>query len=89
MKSISVQVTYRAGRPFAAYIDLGRRRREKTARSVEISPEIVVDFARDERPIGIELVSPEAVTLDEVLEVFDQLGIARPDPSELAPLHAA
>ena len=89
MKPISLQVTYQNGRPFAAYISLARRPGEKSARSQEVAPEIVVDFARDGRPIGVEIVSPDATPVDEILAVFDRLGLGRPDLSELAPLVAA
>jgi hypothetical protein len=89
MKPISLQVTYRKGRPSAAYIYLDRRPGTKSARTAELSPDIVVDFAPDDQPIGLEIVDPESVTVENILAVFDQLGLARPDSSELAPLEAA
>ena len=89
MKPISLQVTYRKGRPFAAYIHLDRQHGEKIARSEEIAPEIVVDFAPDERPIGVEIISPDVTSVDEILAVFDKLGVGRPELVELAPLVAA
>jgi len=89
MKPISLQVTYRKGRPFAAYIYLDRRPGEKTARSEEVGPEIVVDFAADGRPIGVEIISPDVVGVEEILSVFDKLGVGRPELAELAPVVAA
>jgi hypothetical protein len=89
MKSISLQVTYRKGRPSAAYIYFDRRPGTKSARTAELAPDIVVDFAPDDQPIGLEIVDPESVTVEDILAVFDQLGLARPDGSELAPLDAA
>ena len=89
MKSISLQVTYQKGRPSAAYIYLDRRPGTRSARSVEWAPNIVVDFASDDRPIGLEIVDPEHVTTADILAVFDSLGLARPDDSVLAPLEAA
>jgi hypothetical protein len=89
MTSISLQVTYRKGRPSAAYIYLDRRPGTRSARTVELAPDVVVDFASDDQPIGLEIVDPESVRVEDILAVFDQLGLARPDDSELAPLKAA
>lgn len=89
MSSISLQVTYRKGRPFAAYIYLDHLPGQKIVRSEEVAPEIVVDFDGDAQPIGVEIVSPAATSIDEIFSVFDTLGLNRPDLSELAPLVAA
>lgn len=89
MTTISVQVTYRKGRPFAAYIHLGRRPGEKSARTEQVTSDLLVDYAEDGRPLGIEVITPEAVALEEILEVFDMLGLGRPPESELEPLQAA
>ena len=89
MMPVSLQITYRKGRPFAAYIYLNRKPGEKSARTEEASPDLLVDYAADGRPIGIEIVTPEAVTVDEVNAVFDRLGLGRPSPIDLAPLQAA
>jgi len=89
MKHISLQVTYRKGRPFAAYIYLERRPGQKVVRSEEVAPEIVVDFDEDSQAIGVEIVSPDSTSVDEIFSVFDKLGLGRPDLSELAPLVAA
>ncbi|MCH7530204.1 MAG: DUF2283 domain-containing protein [Gemmatimonadetes bacterium] len=86
---ISLQVTYRKGQPFAAYICLDHAPGQKAVRSEEVAREIVVDYDGDERPIGVEIVSPGATSVDEILAVFDELGLSRPDLSELAPLVAA
>ena len=89
MKQFSLQITYRKGRPFAAYIYLGRRPGEKSTRTDAISPDLVVDYGADDRPLGIEIVTPEAVSMDALLDLFDELGLGRPSAEELAPLQAA
>jgi hypothetical protein len=89
MQSISIQVTYRRGRPFAAYIHLGHQSGEKAARSEEVAPELVADFAADGRVLGVEVISPGATTVDDIFDVFDKLGLVRPTALELAPLVAA
>jgi len=89
MHQVSLQVTYRDGKPFAAYIGLGRKLGERSVRSEEIRPELVVDFAADGRPLGIEVVDPLLTTADEIFAVFDALGLSRPSPNALSPLVAA
>jgi len=89
MTPVSLQITYRKGRPFAAYIYLNRKPGEKSARTESVTHDLLVDFADDGRPLGIEIVTPEAVTLDEVYALFDRLGLGRPSPLDLAPLRAA
>ena len=89
MNTISLQVTYRKGRPFAAYIYLSRRPGDKSVRTEEITSDLLVDYAEDGRPLGIEIVTPEAVPTEEILSVFDRLGLGRPADDELAPLRAA
>ncbi len=89
MKAMSIQVTYRKGRPFAAYIYLRRRLGEKAVRTEEINEDLLVDFGQENQPLGIEVMNPEAVGMDAILGVFDTLGLSRPDPIDLGPLQAA
>lgn len=89
MSTFSVQVTYRKGKPFAAYIYLERAPGKKSARTERISAEVLIDYAADGTAIGIEIVSPGHVSLAEIHEAFDRIGLARPDPGDLEPLRAA
>lgn len=89
MSALSIQVTYGKGQPFAAYIYLARRPGEKAVRTEQVHADLVVDYAADGRPLGIEIVNPAAVTLEEINCAFDELGLSRPEASELAPLRAA
>lgn len=89
MNPVSLQVTYRKGEPFAAYIYLPREPGRKSARTEEFAPGLLIDYAADGAPLGIEIVSPGYVPVEEIYRAFDQLGVGRPAPSELAPLRAA
>jgi len=89
MSAMSVQVTYRNGRPFAAYIYLAHAAGAGTARTEEVTSDLLIDYASDGTPLGIEIVSPGIVTEQEINMVFDRLGLARPSPADLAPLRAA
>ena len=87
--TFSVQVTYRKGRPFAAYIYLRRRPGQKSARTERVSSEVLIDYAADGTPLGIEVVSPGHVSLAEINEAFERLGLELPEPRDLEPLRAA
>lgn len=88
-RTITLQVTYRRGEPFAAYIDLNGEPRGRTVRTEEVTPELLIDYSADGEPVGIEIVTPQAVSLDEIFAAFDRLGLPRPAESELRPLHLA
>lgn len=89
MSAFSLQITYRRGKPFAAYIYLSRVAGMKSTRTESVGPELLIDYAEDGSPHGIEIVSPGYVTEEEINAAFDRLGIERPSPGELAPLRAA
>ena len=89
MKTVSLQITYRKGKQFAAYIYLAPKPGQKSARTETITQDLLIDYAKDGTPIGIEIVSPGYVSIDEIQRVFDRLGLGRPEPTELEPLKAA
>jgi hypothetical protein len=85
----SLSVSYRHGRVFAAYYHLPRESADASAYSRPMDPGLVVDFDSEERPIGIEILDPENLTVEAFNGVLDELGIPRVREADLAPLHAA
>ncbi len=53
-----LEVTFRHGRVVAAYYYLPRPPGQKSYRTEEIQPGILVDYSRGGRPIGIEITAP-------------------------------
>ena len=90
MTERSLQITYREGRPFAAYRYLSRVPGERSART-EASADglLIADSAADGRFIGIEITAPGAVALDRINDVLRNLGQTPLPETELDPLHAA
>ncbi len=89
MNAPYLEVTFRGGRPLAAYLYLSRRAGDFAARTKRTPSGLVIDFAADGRAIGIEMTSPSRVTLEAVNEA---LSIAQQPPvraEDLAPLRAA
>lgn len=87
-KELYLEMTYRGGRPLAGYLHLPRRAEDRAVRSEKAAPGLVVDYADDDRPIGIEITSPSTVTLDGVNAVLRQLHQPTLTQRELAPLLA-
>jgi hypothetical protein len=90
MTERSLQITYRKGRPFAAYLYLSLVTGERSARS-EASADglLIVDFAADGQPIGIEITAPGAVTLERINDLLSRLAQQPLPEAEFAPLRAA
>ncbi len=50
---------------------------------------MLVDYAEDGRPLGIEITAPERVTLSGMNDLLTSIGSAPITDTDLAPLHAA
>jgi hypothetical protein len=89
MRERYLEVTFRKGKPLAAYLYLPRATGVKSARTEEVSPGILVDFAASGEPIGLEITAPTRVTAEQVNAALRTLGVATIAPEELSPLKAA
>jgi uncharacterized protein YuzE len=89
MSPFSLQITYRKGKPFAAYIYLAHSPGARSARTEQVGPEVLVDYAADGSPLGIEIVSPGFVSEEEIYAAFERIGVEPPSTEDLAPLQAA
>jgi uncharacterized protein YuzE len=85
-----LQVTYRKGRAFAAYLYLSRPTGEKSVRT-EASADglLVIDFATDGHPIGIEITAPGAVSLERLNATLHRFGQPPLPEAEFQPLRVA
>ena len=89
MKQPYLEVTFRNGRPLAAYYYLPRKPGEKSVRTCRVEPGLVVDFAKSGRAIGIEITTPAKFSLVALNRVLRELGFAAATRGELAPVMAA
>jgi hypothetical protein len=90
MTERSLQVTYRKGRPFAAYLHLSHPTGEKSAKTIG-SPDglLIVDYAATGRAVGIEITAPRAVSLERLNLLLGELGETPLAEEDYAPARAA
>jgi hypothetical protein len=89
MKKPYLEVTFRHGRPIAAYLYLPRDPGDESVRTLKASLGMVVDFGRSGAPIGIELTAPTKVTLSALNQLLSELGQPPLRAADLEPLRAA
>ena len=90
MTERSLQVTYRKGKPFSAYLHLSHQTGEKSAKTVPSADGLlVVDYAKDGKPIGVEITAPIAVPLDRLNGLLADLGETPLNEHDYLPVRAA
>lgn len=90
MTERSLQITYRKGRAFSAYLHLSHETGQKSAKTVP-SPDglLVVDYAANERPVGVEITAPLAVPLERLNRLLIELGESPLAEGDYRPVRAA
>ncbi|NOY27470.1 MAG: DUF2283 domain-containing protein [Oligoflexia bacterium] len=88
MREPYLEITFRRGRPVAAYYYLPRRAGQRSHRTVQAAPGVLVDYGRGGRPIGLEITAPTMVSLDTINDVLLGLGMAPLEQADFAPLAA-
>ncbi len=89
MKEAYLEITFRRGRPLAAYLYLPREGDEKTVRTEQAAPGLMIDFAASGKPIGLEITAPGHVTASTINGVLADLNLDPLPDADLAPLKAA
>jgi hypothetical protein len=89
MRGGYLEVMFRHGRPLAAYYYLPRGPGQKSHHVVRIEPGLVVDFASDGHPIGVEITAPSKLSLAALNRVLRGLGFSPVTRREVGTLLAA
>ena len=89
MKDRYLEITFRKGKPLAAYLYFPRKVGAKSVKTQAVGEGLLVDYGADEQPIGLEITAPGRVSLDQINAVLEGLELPPLDPGELAPFHAA
>ncbi len=88
MKQRYLEVTFRKGKPLAAYLYLPRAAGARAARTLDGGHGIRIDLDDQGAPIGLEITAPSTVTVTELNSVLATFGVGALDAEEWAPLAA-
>jgi uncharacterized protein YuzE len=89
MKGSYLEVTFRHGRPLAAYLYLPRLPKDKSYRTERVEPGLVIDYSRTGKAIGVEITAPSKLSAPVLNRVLRRLGAPTVTRADLAPLRAA
>lgn len=89
MRERYLEVTYKKGRPLAAYLYLPQSPGVKSVRTLSAGAGLLVDYPSGGDPIGLEITVPGHVTLEQINAVLHGLGQPDLGRDELAPLRPA
>ena len=89
MKRRYLEVTFRGGKPLAAYLYLPRKRGSRVASTRDAGHGLRVDWSAADEPMGIEITAPSLVSLELLNEVLAELGQPPLAPDDWAPANAA
>jgi Protein of unknown function (DUF2283) len=88
VKTTTLEISFRKGKPFAAYLRLEGPRAHVT-RTREVAPSLIVDFDDGGRALGLEILAFDVATIARINEVLVSVGHDALPEQELAPLRAA
>lgn len=89
MRDKYLEVTFRKGKAIAAYLYLPREPGEKSQRTEKAEEGILIDYGKDNRPIGIEITAPQQVNLEVINQILAELKVHLLQEEEFPPLVTA
>ena len=75
MKQRYLEVTFRKGKPLAAYLHLPRKTGIKVARTTDAGRGVKIDFDGEGTPIGVEITAPSAITASALNAILASFGV--------------
>lgn len=84
-----LEVTFRQGRPVAAYLYLPRQAGDVSVRTRRVEPGMLIDYASDGRAIGVEITALKQISVDALNRVLAEAHQAPVSAEDIAPLKAA
>ncbi len=89
MRDRYLEITFRKGEPLAAYLYLSREIGVAVSKTKRFSSNLIVDYGMNDKPIGIEIITPKHITVAEINDVLCQIEVAPISDREFSPLRAA
>lgn len=84
-----LEVTFRKGKPIAAYLYLSSDTSAKSHRTKKTNAGLILDYGDSDQLIGIEITSPSQSTLMTINGVLTEHELPGLGDDELSPLMAA
>lgn len=88
MKYPYLTVSYREGRFQAAYLCIATPKGDRRVRTKRLSPSVLLDIDENEQPVGIEILSLESLTLEELNRLLRPFGVEPIEQKSIEPLLA-
>ncbi len=87
--ALSLKVEYLDGDAAIAYLTLPHPARLRSHYVRRLGPDLLVDFSRGGRALGIEILDPRHTSLAALNRVMKRLGLVALRKRDVAPLRAA
>lgn len=84
MKQRYLEITFRKGKPLAAYLYLPRPTGARAARTVDAGQGVHIDLDDHGKPIGVEITAPTKVSADNLNAILMRHGISALETDEYA-----
>jgi len=89
MKWPYLEVTFRHGRPLAAYLYLPRAPGDKSHYSDKAGAGLIIDYTETGKAIGVEITAPGILDVAELNRVLAGIQAPALTAEDIAPLRAA
>ncbi|MBC8554484.1 MAG: DUF2283 domain-containing protein [Candidatus Brocadiales bacterium] len=87
MKDRYLEITFRKGKPLAAYLYLTGKKGTQCAKTIKIDEGLIADYDQDGVPVGLEIISPATASVQQIKDALEKIHVEPIDEYELAPLN--
>ncbi|MGR3177663.1 MAG: DUF2283 domain-containing protein [Candidatus Anammoxibacter sp.] len=89
MKDIYLEITFRKGKPFVAYLYLTGKNEIQSSKSIKIEEGLIADYDQNGVLSGLEIISPSTTSIQQIMNVMKKIHAGPISEKELLPLNAA
>ena len=89
MKDRYLEITFRKGKPLAAYLYLTGKKGVQCDKTIKIDEGLIADYDHAGVPVGLEIISPTTASVQQIKDALEKLHVEPIDENELAPIKGA
>lgn len=82
-----LEITFRKGKPLAAYLYLTGKKSTQCAKTIKVDEGLIADYDQDGIPVGLEIVSPATASVQQIKNALEKIHVEPIGENELAPLN--